>query len=74
MTMEKSGLKGLNSHDASKRHFASLKHDLISQNLGGFSLRCYNNNNIFFSFGTHFKSSSYTTSQELRHQFADCSG
>ena len=33
-----------------------------------------NNNNIFFSFVTHFKSSSSTTSRELRQQFAACSG
>ena len=51
---------------------------LISWNLGGlkrwFLWNCFNNSNIFFSFVTHFKSSSSTTSRELRLQFAACSG
>ena len=35
---------------------------------------CFNNNNIFFSFATHFMSSSFTACGELRHQFVACSG
>ena len=39
-----------------------------------FSWNCFKNNSIFFSFAAHFKSSSPTTSRELRQQFAACSG
>ena len=62
----------LNPHDASKHNFVSLKNDLIS------APNCFKNT-IFhatlliitrsFSFPTHFKSSSSTTSRELRQQF-----
>ena len=37
-------------------------------------LELVNNNNIFFSFATHFKSSLSITSRELRQQFATCAG
>ena len=39
-----------------------------------FVLSCFKNNYIFVSFATHFKSSSSTTSRELRQQFAPCNG
>ena len=63
----------LNPLNASKHNFASLKNDLISYTWWvpeqTFSCNCFNNNKIFFSFAIHFKSSSTTTSQELRQQF-----
>ena len=61
-----------------KHHFASLKNDLISWDLvvleRKLSWNCFENNSIFFSFVTHFKSYSATTTRELLQQFATCSG
>ena len=55
----------LNPHDALKHHFASLKNNLISRFIERkFSWNFLNNNNIFCSFATQFKSSSSTTSRE----------
>ena len=58
-------MKGLNSYDALKHHFTSLKNDLISGNLvvleRKFSWNCSENNSIFFLFFTF----SSTTSREL---------
>ena len=55
-------------------HLTSLKNDLISYSQG------FQNEHFhlgitmyFFPSVTHFKSSSFTTSQELRQQFAACS-
>ena len=54
-------LNPLNPHDASNHHFAYLKIDSIFFKPMGFRLifllEQLNNNNIFFAFATHFKSS-----------------
>ena len=51
-------------------NFAYLKNDLINYivhlSQRKFSSNCFNNHNILFSFTTHFKSSSPTTSRESR--------
>ena len=67
----------LSRHDALKHHFTSLKTDLIfpttgfwNENFHETGLPIHGN----FQFPTHFKSSSSTTSRELRQQFAACSG
>ena len=71
-------LKPLSPHDALKRHFTSLKTDLISlqQTVSekkipwSWLTKTWGFSSIF----NHFKSSSFTTSRELRQQFAACSG
>ena len=55
----------LSPHDALEQHFASLKRFFY-----GTLLKI----TVFFSFFTHFKLFSFTTSRELRQQFAACSG
>ena len=74
----KGNVNPLNPHDASKNHFVSLKNDLIYYTYG------FWNENVhgtiltiaiyFVHLVTHFKSSSSTTSRELRQQFATYSG
>ena len=62
MTLVNSGLKGLNPHDIFKHYFTSLNNDFISYTLefwneffkGTFLIIATH----FFSFATHFKSSS----------------
>ena len=68
----------LSLHDAIKHHFTSLKTDIIflqtkvsEQNFHGTWLPMHG---TFLYFFTHIKSSSSTTSRELRQQFAACSG
>ena len=65
-------------HDASKHHCKSMKTYLIFQqpevSEWNFHKSVYQYMTIFFNFFTHFKSSSSTTSRELRQQFAACSG
>ena len=67
----------LNPHEALKHHFTSLKTDLIllqqrvlEQNFHETNLPIHGN---FLQFLSHMKSSSSTTSRELRQQFAACS-
>ena len=71
-------LKHLSPHDALKHHFTSLKTDLILLKLGGFrrkiSMKLLPIHSNFPTFFIHFKSSLFTTSRELRQQFAACSG
>ena len=64
----------LRPHDALKHHFTSLKTDLIflqprvlNENFRETDLTIHGN---FLKFLNHFKSSSSTTSRELRQQFA----
>ena len=66
----------LSPHDALEHHFTSLKSALIFLQLGNENyhetgLPIHGN---FHDFFTHVKSSSSTTSRELRQQFAVCSG
>ena len=71
-------LNPLSPHDALKHHLHPWKHTLLSYNQG------FKNGNIletalpihrnFLQFLNHIKSYSSTTSRELRHQFAACSG
>ena len=65
-------------HDACKHHFTFLKTDLILLKLSCFrrkiSMKLVEIHGNFLIFFTHFKSSSSTTSRELRQQFAACSG
>ena len=72
-----------NRHDASKHNFCISEHSWkmaykflhIGVLERQFSWNCfYTNNDIFFLFDAHFKSSLSTTSRELRQQFAACSG
>ena len=70
--------KPLSPHDALKHHFKSLKTDLIilqprvlERNFHKTNLPIHGN---FLEFLNHIKSSSSTTSRELRQQFATCSG
>ena len=65
-------------HGALKHHFTSLKTDLIFLQIRAFyenfhetGLPIHGN---FLQFLNHIKSSSSTTSRELRQQFAACSG
>ena len=68
----------LSPHDVLKHHFRSLKTDLISQQLRilkwKFPWNWLSNIWHFSLLFTHIKSFSYTTSRELRQQFAACSG
>ena len=68
----------LSPHDALKHHLRSLKTDFILLKLRGFrrkiSMKLLPIHCNFFTFFTHFKSSLFTTSRELRQQFAACSG
>ena len=68
----------LSRHNALKHHFTSLKTDLIflqqmvlEQNFHETNLPIHGN---FFQFLSHMKSCSFTTSRELRQQFAACGG
>ena len=68
----------LTPRDAIKHHFTSLKTDpiflqprVVERNFHETGLLIHGNFLLFF---THFKSSSSTTSRELRQQFATCSG
>ena len=71
----RASINPLSPHDALKNHSTWLKTYLIFSQLrvleGKFLLRIHS---IFFWFITHIKSSSSTTSRELRQQFAACSG
>ena len=58
----------LSPHDALKHHFTSLKTDLVF-----LQQRVLEHDN-FLQFLKSIKSSSSTTSRELRQQFAACSG
>ena len=65
-------------HDALKHHFTSLKTDLIFLQQGDLE-RNFHETNLpihgnFLYFLNHIKSSSSTTSRELRQQFAACNG
>ena len=66
----------LNPHNATENHFAFLRINFLKHR--GFKtkilMKLFNNNNILFSSVTHFKSSSSTSSLELRQKFAACSG
>ena len=67
----------LSPHDALKYQFTSLKTKLIYYNQG-FQNENFHETGLlihgnFLYFSTHFKSSSPTTSRELRQQFAACS-
>ena len=67
----------LSPHDALKHHFTSLKTDLIFLQLGDLE-RKFPETGLpirgnFLYFLNHIKSSSSTTSRELRQQFAACS-
>ena len=73
-TFQAGGFNPLNPHDALKHHFTSLRTDLIFQQPRVLERVFPKNNDNFLYFFTHFKSSSSTTSRELRHQFAACSG
>ena len=73
-TFQAGGFNPLNPHDALKHHFTSLKTDLIFQQPRVLERKFPKNNDNFLYFFTHFKSSSSTTSRELRQQFAACSG
>ena len=68
----------LSPHDALKHHFTSLKTDLIFLQLRvlerKFPLNWLTNTWQFSLFLNHIKSSSSTTSRELRQQLAACSG
>ena len=66
-------LNPLSPHDALKHHFTFLKTDLIfyNENFHETGLPIHSN---FLLFLNHIKSSSSTTSLELRQQFAACSG
>ena len=70
-------LNPLSPHDALKHHFTSLKTDLIFPQLRVFKLNFIESglpiHDNFLYFFTHIKSSSSTTSRELRQQFAACS-
>ena len=66
----------LSHHDVLKHHFTSLENRFDFPTTKGFRRKInmklfYQYKTIFF---THFKSSSFTTSRELRQQFAACSG
>ena len=65
----------LSPRDALKRHFKSLKTDLIFPQLKVLERKFLWNRftNTWHFFFTHFKSSSSTISRELRQQFAICS-
>ena len=68
----------LSPHDVLKHHFTSLKTYLIFPQLRVFKLNFIESglpiHGNFLYFFTHIKSSSSTTSRELRQQFAACSG
>ena len=68
----------LSPHDVLKHHFTSVKTDLIFPQLRVFKLNFIESglpiHGNFLHFFTHIKSSSSTTSRELRQQFAACSG
>ena len=71
-------LNPLSPYDASKHHFTNLKTVFILLKLRGFkreiSMTFLTIHGNFLTFSTYFKSSSFSTSRELRQQFAACSG
>ena len=77
-----STLNPLNPHDVLKHLFTYLKTDVFFLKLRGFrrkismeiSMKLLSIHGNFLKFFTHFKSSSSTTSRELRQQFPACSG
>ena len=75
---ERGALIHLSPHDALKHHFTSLKTDIIFLQLGLsewiFPWNWFTNTWRFSLLFTNVKSSSSTTSRELRQQFAACSG
>ena len=74
---------GLSPHDALKHHLTSLKTDLVFYNQGFYNENFHETGLpihgnylilIILFFLNHIKSSSFTTSRELRQQFTACSG
>ena len=67
----------LSPHDALKHHFTSLKTYLIFLQLGAYNENCHETGlpilGNFLKVLNHIKSYSFTTSRELRQQFATCS-
>ena len=71
-------LNPLSPHDALKHHLTSLKTDLVFYNQGFYNENFHETglpiHGNFLIFLNHIKSSSFTTSRELRQQFTACSG